>query len=214
MPLDVVCPNCRKSGTISGSEAGNALRCRACGTTFSTPNTEQPAQKAQQQSSMAGDINKGFNMAIGAIIAIIAIACVLFALTVLPVVCIAVMEGTSSSYSARATRVTSTPAVSVPATEAPDVAKYPQDYEAIERVYATMKIGRPYQAMSSRTAPLQGGTAVLVAKSGAYWVNNGVVYWVNALADVWSPDIPRSPSGIDKSTIDAALGVFPGQTPH
>ena len=77
---------------------------------------------------------------------------------------------------------------------------YADDIEAVNNtITANLKEGLDYQAGS-----LQGGTAVLIADTGAYWVKDGVVYAANGTAKTWSPNISYAPVGIDFDSVKEA----------
>lgn len=78
---------------------------------------------------------------------------------------------------------------------------YADDIQAVENtITANLKEGQEYQAGS-----LQGGTAVLVGNTGAYWVKDGVVYAANGTAKSWSPNINYAPAGIDFDSVKECL---------
>lgn len=78
------------------------------------------------------------------------------------------------------------------------------DAQAISAVQATIKKQR--SAMGSfRTAPLNGGVAVLSSRDWAYWVKDGSVYAANGLAMSASPNIPTAPGGVGLSEIESAI---------
>jgi len=53
--------------------------------------------------------------------------------------------------------------------------------------------------------PLEGGTAVLVEGTAAYWVYDGFVFAVNGTAKTWSPSIEYAPTGIDFFTVQSSV---------
>ena len=70
-----------------------------------------------------------------------------------------------------------------------------------ESMTETYTSGRTYE-----TAPLEGGTAVLVDGTAAYWVDGSRVYAANGFAKTWSPGISYAPTGIDFDSVRRAVG--------
>lgn len=60
--------------------------------------------------------------------------------------------------------------------------------------------GRVYD-WEYKSGGLEGGIAVLVNGSGAYWVKDNTVYAANGTAKTWSPNLDYSPVGIDFNTV-------------
>ncbi len=78
------------------------------------------------------------------------------------------------------------------------------DAKAISAVKATIEKQR--NAMGTfKTAPLNGGVAVLSSRDWAYWVKDGKVYAANGLARGASPNIPIAPTGVGFSEIESAI---------
>jgi hypothetical protein len=75
---------------------------------------------------------------------------------------------------------------------------------AIKAVKATLRSG--LSVSKFQEGPLKGGTAVLVDKSGAYWVSGGTVYAANGFAKMWSPNVSYAPVGIDIDSVSMAVG--------
>ena len=62
--------------------------------------------------------------------------------------------------------------------------------QAVKRVITSVSAaGHTYQ-----TGPLEGGTAVFVDGSAAYWVMQGKVYAANGTAKTWSPSVSYAKS--------------------
>ena len=60
-------------------------------------------------------------------------------------------------------------------------------------------------SFSFREGPLEGGTAVLVEGTAAFWVKDGIVFAANGTAKTWSPTVEYSPTGIGFLEVQASV---------
>ncbi len=65
-----------------------------------------------------------------------------------------------------------------------------------------------FNSYNFKEAPLQGGTAVLLNESWAYWVKDGKVYALNGLAKDASYSIEYGPVGMDIDDVEDAIRSY------